>query len=277
MFAELTLGAGCSVTAVKRITANSVCRAMLLWLTFVVSVRALNATSIVVIIRPDHVVIASDATSTIIHGQRIHKVSICKIYQTGTTFFAFSGWDQEDSTGFSASEIAERGSFLTLDARAVRFEKDVKQPLLRALQKYWGDTSNANYQKYVPRIALNAVFVGFENGFLMFQELDFTQLKNAQGKPIRIDTVRHGCPGDSCPARGHQKTLLLGQGTAATAEFQHMTAARSTLLSDDTATARHLVEIEIADQPDSVGPPVAVLLIDRDGGRWIAPGQCKRD
>ena len=53
-----------------------------------------------------------------------------------------------------------------------------------------------------------------------------------------------------------------------------MLASSDTRLSDDVTTLKHLIETEIADDPEKVGPPIAVATIDGLGAHWNLEGKC---
>jgi hypothetical protein len=65
---------------------------------------------------------------------------------------------------------------------------------------------------------------------------------------------------------------VLGQSTAA------LHVVKSSFLfgtGDYAADARRMVQVEIADVPQKVGPPIDVMVIDKAGQHWIDPtGSC---
>src|SRR5712691_10808841 len=64
----------------------------------------ISATTIIAFVRADHIVMATDAMSIVFNNVEVQRVKICKIYQSGSSFFAFAGIDQDDSIGFVSSD-----------------------------------------------------------------------------------------------------------------------------------------------------------------------------
>jgi len=113
----------------------------------------ISATTIIAFVRADHIVMATDAMSIVFNNVEVQRVKICKIYQSGSSFFAFAGIDQDDSIGFVSSDLAKRGMVLNLKGRSEQFAADVKAPLLESLQRVH-KTSRQNYRKYLPLTVL---------------------------------------------------------------------------------------------------------------------------
>jgi hypothetical protein len=205
----------------------------------------------------------------------VQRIKICKIYQSGSSFFAFAGMDQDDRIGFVSSEIAKRGMMLNLKSRAEQFTKDVRAPLLRSLALLY-ETSRQIYQQEIPGdVALTAIFVALEGGRASFYLIQINKVEDSVGKPIDLKIEIHSCPGDACPANTDKPfPIWLGNWQAARKEYERMLTFRDTRLSDDVTTLRHLIEMEIADEPEKVGPPIAVATIDALGAHWSPGGKC---
>jgi hypothetical protein len=258
------------------IKANPVRWIIALWLAVFSFTSRLNSTAIAVIVRPSRIVIAADAKSVLTNSSGSSSAQICKIYQAGASFFAFSGMDQDDNIGFVSSEIAKRIAAPSIKARAEKFAEDVRKPLLESLQRsYRVAPSRDEYRKlFGGEFPLAAIFFGMEQGISIYEAVQTTKIEDASGKPIRIDTEIRVCPGLLCPEPEHSRLMWLGETTAAQNEFGRMRAAGDSRLGDDVAVVRHLVETEIAARPDIVGPPVAVLVLDATGSLWVVNGEC---
>jgi len=235
-----------------------------------------TATSIPVIVRTNRIVIATDAMSMITKSYGYKRIKICKIYRTGNTFIAFAGMDQDDTTGYVASRIAKENSTLSIRARAEQFRDRVQKPLLESFQSAYKG-SPVKFRAYFPgNFALAALFAGIENDRAVFYVFNITRIEDANGYPVAINVEEHSCPGDSCPQPDIAKTIWLGESEAIRAEYPRMARSKDARLSDDVVTLKHLVEVEIAVHPDVVGPPIAVLTIDRNGGHWNVDGCCNQ-
>jgi hypothetical protein len=245
-------------------------------------ISTLNSTSVVTIIRPDRIAMAADAKSIVGYRNGPVTLYICKIHESGNTFFAFSGMDQDDITGFSASVLAKRGEMLGMgiQVRAEKFAAEVKEPMLRSLQRQYRSAPREYGKIYGPidNPVLEALFVGFEHDASVFTLVEVLRVEDAYGKPIGV-SVRplRGCPGNSCPTKEYPKVVYGGVRDEARAEYRRMGAIQDKRLNDDAATVQHLVGTEIAADPSRVAPPVAVLVIDSSGSRWRAEEKCGQD
>jgi hypothetical protein len=236
----------------------------------------LGSTAILAFIRSDRIVIATYAMSTLIHSTGgVGKTKICKIYQSGSVFFAFAGLDQDDNIGFISSELAKKGTALSLKARAEQFARDVKSPLLQSLQGLYGK-SRQMYQKAIPGSnALEAIFAGMEGGGASFYTIEMNTVEGANGRPIGLTVATHSCPGDACPTKTESvMPIFMGDWEAANHEYMRMRDAGDKRLVDDVATLTHLIKTEILASPDLVGPPVAVVTINSFGAYWNPQGEC---
>jgi hypothetical protein len=236
----------------------------------------ISSTTVIAFVRTDRITIAADAKSAITNaGGRFRFAQTCKIYQSGTSFFAFAGTDQDDAIGFISSDIAKKNITLSVKGRAEAFAEEAKGPLLKSIQRAHRVLPPDVYQIISPGgIPLVALFIGIEQGASVYQGVDMVEVDDASGQPIRIDTRMRGCPGDFCPGPGKTRPLWMGQNMVAQAEYERMRATHDPRLGDDVATLHHLIESEIAVHPDFVGPPIAVLTLDGSGSRWEINGKC---
>jgi hypothetical protein len=174
----------------------------------------------------DHITIAADAKSLIFGPRGSFTVPVCKIYQSGNSFFAFTGMDQDDASGFVASVLAKKTGVTNLRGRAKRFAQDVKAPFLEVIQKLYREMPRDKYREFfgASMPPLEAIFVGVEQGISVFQVVDVLLKVDKQGEPIGIGTTIIGCPGTLCPLAGNFRFLALGGAVAAGTEFNRMRA-----------------------------------------------------
>jgi len=248
-----------------------------------VSCPLLNSTTIIAFIGEDRILIATDAKSSISNSEgHFNHVKICKIYQSGDSYFAFQGFDQWDDINFTSSEIAKKNTMLTVEGRAEAFAREAKAPLLTALQFGYRVRNEGNnfpiYQALIgsPKYPLIALFVGMESGSSVFEEVKMVKVVDSHDRPIRIDTEIQNCPGNFCPPKGKLASFWLGETDAAKEEYSRMLARHDNPMKDLVATLRHLVETEIAAVPSTVGPPIAILEINKSGSRWVVGGECAK-
>ncbi|MGH7745486.1 MAG: hypothetical protein ACREQ5_11955 [Candidatus Dormibacteria bacterium] len=78
-----------------------------------------------------------------------------------------------------------------------------------------------------------------------------------------INISRVTCPGDCSDGR---ELVSLGEKSAAE-KFMHDNSGEN---FDLPSLATKLVQLEIADSPGDVGPPISELRLDKDGATWIS-------
>lgn len=254
------------------IDAHTIMIFVTVWSALTVCALRLSSTTVVALVTRQRITIGADAMSKVYGGKRIKVLRICKIYEAGSSFFAFAGMDQDDDTGFVASTLVDKRAMLNVRARAERFAREIKKPYLKTIQRFNKDNPRIKdaFRQRFSEHALQAIFVGSEAGIPVFNTVEV----NVETNPLRIETVIHGCPGDFCPLAGQIKDIWLGHFDDGEREYQRMLATHNALLKDDAATVEHLIDTEIAAVPKSVGPPVAVLIIDNSGSHWFTEGKC---
>ncbi len=241
---------------------------MMLW-----GAPSLHPTTVVAIRREGKIVLAADSKRIQGKGFGVEAVKVCKVQRSGNILFAFAGITNDGLSGFSTSKIALKGKAKTIQLRAAEFVETAKGPLLRAAQRAHREASEAEYRQYFGlnnTTILEAIFVSMENHAAAYQYIQFKKVEDALGNPIQIDTEIQSCPGNSC---GKTQLVPMGYRDEATAKYGGM-IAQGWGPDDDVPFARRWVEAEISAQPDEVGPPVAIVVMDDAGVHWIDKGEC---
>jgi hypothetical protein len=238
------------------------------------SATTMLATSIVAIRRPTHIVIAADTLGYQPEGKTT--TSHCKIHSSGGVFFAFAGFTEDTKSRFYPRWIASRALSRagTIEGRSRRLAESLRQPLLRAVQRI--------YKEDPPEIAttiiggegrdqtpLQLLVFGVENGIPKVISVDFTRVNNRKQEPIGIAPLIKMCPGDGCT--DGVEYWLLGERKAIETAMEQPGA--QTWTGNDAADVRRLVEIEIADKPKVVQPPIDELIVDACVGRHTSGTQ----
>lgn len=217
------------------------------------------ATSIVAVRTPHSFVIAADSKPTYrgIPGPP----SVCKIYRTGKLYFAVSGLDYDEGRRFYPAQIiaAKFSDAVPFDRAVARVEGALKSALLNELAALKASDLPTFRFTIKNRDVTSILLAEFRNGVPRMAALEFEYI-DALTPHIAISRVT--CPGD-CPA-GNQFFFLGEQAEAAKFVKDH----RHETLNPRTVPEA-LVRLEARAHPDDVGPPVAVLRVDRRGPTWL--------
>lgn len=236
----------------------------------------LNATTIVIIRTPQHVVAGAD--SLITHwnaGDTISKSHACKLHNENTTFFAIEGMGITHlGTGFSAEQLARRAirNSTSIRGATLYFARVATTPYARVMT-HMRNESPSSWELIAQHggtgIALVAVFFGIEKGVSTYGVVG---IRVSTGRPIVAAADTAFCPGGACEGYGKGTYgVIIGQSEAAYqriggvdqvsfAKFQHG--------QSDAATVRAVIEIEKESVPDSVGGPVDIVTVDSAGAHW---------
>jgi|GEM_PF-757374 len=209
-------------------------------------------TSIVVVRTPSEVVLGADSRATFDDGKIVTYKAVCKIYQSKGIFYAIAGLTVNPITGFdpaiAISNEIDRTSAISMLVPAV--ERAMAIRLTRELE--WQKRERpAMYQRYVvenDNMALSVVIAGTENGLPVFYARAF----KADGTILREDH----------PAGTF--TVWIGKAKAI-----ERFVARNRNYDSPTEAVRTLIQLEVDDSEPSVGPPIDIVRITKDGACWI--------
>jgi hypothetical protein len=228
----------------------------------------LAGTTVAIVRTPDLIVIAADSMA----GDGVQKLTVCKIgtSQSSPISFAVAGPVRYSRTGFDAVALAQAAVSRaeSIQEAATEFGRLAMKPFQTAATSIRTELPQQyDYIRKSPE-PLQVVFAAIENGVPRYVIAYFTLAET----PAAVSALAHqrACPGDGCS--GARSLTVLGFNDAAKRE-----ASDPGFLAglDPVSAARKLVELEIEDSPDSVGPPVSVLTIDRTGSSWTSRGSCR--
>jgi hypothetical protein len=263
--------------AIRKIIWNRTQRTAWLFMATISCALAVHSTTLIVIRRERQITVAGDSRTK--YGTQGPTIKVCKIERlNGDVFFAGSGMVLDTRVdGYSANEIALKGKPGTIAFRAAAFAEAIKGPLLQSAR--WGrqNAPEAVYREFwggSSAVVLNVVFVGMENRVASISAVDFTKIEDAQGNPVRININIRSCRGSPCGDAEHALIISMGQTDAISNEINSLLTGPGGLPVNDAKTARHLVEMEITDRPDKVGPPISIVQINNSGAHWIDKGVC---
>lgn len=223
---------------------------------------ASGQTSVVALWTPDEIVVGADSKT--ITGRGAGRSS-CKIAQLDdASFFAAAGLNTEPKTGFDLAKIV-RQAFQqpgTMREKVDDFESLADAPLTAALQRLKKEEP-AFYEHYLENKGqvLQVVFFGLEDGspklFLRTFEVELISGN------VTVVMERNECTAGTCPGA---MAFLLGYSGAASA---FVTSHPGFWKNGLAPAVERLVDLEIAEVPQFVGPPVDVLRVNRQGAAWV--------
>jgi len=227
----------------------------------------LFATTVVVIRTPQRVIIAADSLA----AANDKHFQTCKI-GTNKQFpisFAIAG-SVQDNGGFSAIDLAETAISTSPDVQSAahKFELSTTLPFENFVRRRRRDDPAAFKKLLTEPEPLQVAFAAVEKNVPIYVIAYFTV--TVRGQAISVAAHENRCPGNGCPSgRGAD---ILGENGAARIQVKNP-AFWSGL--DPLSAARKLAEIEIAEYPEIVGPPISILTIDATGTHWNDRGECK--
>lgn len=230
------------------------------------SVQLAFGTCIIAIRLNDQVVVGADSKINRADSMIPAKEPYCKIGVGDGFFFAISGIVLEEKTGFNPYMIISKAPKIhgTIEQKGEWFERMIGKPLFEMLERYRRG-SPSNYELLFQRTSspLQIIFFGVEKGSSFVLATYFAPTSRSARDPVEITTYRYKCPGD-CP--NGEQIFMLGEHHAID---RFLSGEPNFWKKDPVGAVRKLIELEIADDPEIVGPPIDILQIDRNGTRWI--------
>ena len=222
---------------------------------------AASATTLVAVWAPDQLIIGADSTAITNLGGISVQASACKISQQNSTFFAFSGLAEDESTGFKVAPLAQKAveEGASLKDRIARFAGIVRGPLSKALDRVKLD-SPADYE-YLQQghPALQAIFGDVREGAPSLGVVGISVLPDG----TLATTVRMVADGDDGLG---PRIIYAGQQ----AQIRKYLAAHRDWYTDSSSVlVRNLIQLEINSSDGRVGGPVDLLRIAPHGAEWL--------
>ena len=219
------------------------------------------ATTIIVVRTSDFVIIATDSKATYIGNPG--PPAVCKIYNSGPLYFAIAGLDHDTRRNFYANAIVA-GNFSAagkFDNQVAKVERAISAALLTELSRIRLEDPGTYAFTVRPRKdVLSIVMAEWQDGIPHLAARGFSWKANP-APAIAISRVT--CPGDCSDGR---ELVSLGERNAA----QKFMRDNSGENFDLPSLAAKLVQLEIADSPSDVGPPISEMRLDKDGATWIS-------
>lgn len=236
-------------------------------------------TTVVIIRSPTRIVIAADSKAEQWKTGKAREAppTACKIRQSGGVAFASTGLvldPQFNADKLTGRYLSQSGS---LEDRVKRLTSETTKQFLEVARRF----QRAMPEQYKEAVAesktqgmLTIVFAGINRGITQIAVVVFRVTNGSLGNPVEVVPSLTFCPGILCPASAPTQSSVYGQNAAA----YNAIHAGGFWTTDNVADARRIIDIEIRDQPATVGPPVDVLVIDDTSMHWISPyGSCSQE
>jgi hypothetical protein len=218
-----------------------------------------TGTAIAIVAKSDQIAVAAD--SKVLLGPDLVSSSDCKIKQCDDAFFAIAGHRRVrvEETYFDAIYIATEACRTTnnIADRMSKFETLVEAALsnmLRASQQRDRIYFEISLRD---KTVLQAAFFGFERGSPYLNVRSY-KCRMSSGQVV-VEVERQGCQ-SQC-----DMLTILGESRAIE---QYVSQTPSYKKRKPIELVKQFVELEIADKPGVVGPPIDVLQISKTGAVW---------
>lgn len=222
------------------------------------------ATTIVFVRTANFIVIAADSKATF-RGGTVPS-AVCKIYRAGDFYFAIGGLEHDGARAFYVKDLVADGikSASRFEMRVAEAQQEISARFLVEMKRLQAeDLDTFKYTSRDPGPQLSVAFIHMENGVPLFAIRGFEY--HDRPSPA-VEISRFDCPGEDCS--DGLRIEYMGKQNAIKAYFPNHVGETI----DPVVLARNLVELEIEDEPSSVGPPIAILRLDTSGATWISNG-----
>jgi hypothetical protein len=234
-------------------------RAQLLWLLLACLYLPVRATSIVILRSPDRIYIGADSRRMYRDPAASFKGSVCKIVPAGRFYFVASGL-----TYANDEKVADIGAEAGRNARSVKAAAEL---LRRRMQEFLPSALAAEKQiehnsaDTQRSLVLETAFAGVENGSTLVS----VQLYRRSGGDGRLKIESHTY---SPSTPGRYEFIFLGKRRAIDdrlrGQFPEIRGDREAVVF-----ITEMIEVEIAEAPESTAAPIDILKLDGSGAHWL--------
>ncbi len=226
------------------------------------STAAVSATTLAVIRTPNQVIIAADSLLVWYGGYRRPQLT-CKVDTRDDVIFAMAGLVVSPENDFDVQRLIHTvlTTAGTLEERALVLERLVQGRLLGTLTRIQIELPGLFAEQLASGFVLNMTLAAVRDGVAHLEMRDFYAEMEPDGS-IRLRISRVSCPRD-CP----RPMEVFGVGeTTAMMEYLGTLPELPDALPE---LAEQMVQLEIADRPALVGPPVDVVRAHASGVEWV--------
>lgn len=226
--------------------------------------QPLFATSIVVLITPDYILLGADSKRMIIdyNANTTINQSVCKIQKAGKYCYALAGLVASRNTSFSADSIVAK--YLNTPGSKEQAIAKIKTAIKKALRKeflYQQQNDPASFKKAIEakEHILEVVILSVCNNAPQAQIIGF-QLTDE--KTIEVKEYAASCPGD-CPVQQPQ-FYFLGEYSGMEKYLKEKGAP-----ADPVSLVEQLIINQSKATPGYVSAPVSIVRYTAKGMEWL--------
>jgi hypothetical protein len=238
--------------------------AYLAGLLLVISVPAVLATTLIGVTSHDSFIIAVDSKATFKSKTTKKAENVCKIFQSGPLYFAIANLAQDPAHSYFPEKIVAN-NYSTSDSFAQNVDK-IELALSDALKVEMDRLKTENPKDFLydpkPDEMTQIIIVG-EMVHGTPQMFGFGLKYLNESTPISVS--RLSCPGDCITLPYY---FFAGETDVAKKTLHDFFDKPP--VPDPVTVTRKLIEVEIEASPDSVGPPITILKVDKNGPTWIS-------
>jgi hypothetical protein len=234
---------------------------------FIFLVHSANATSIIAVRVNEQVIVGTDSKRR--EGRDIQDATpleepVCKIGKGDGFFFAAAGIVRGE--GFDVGSLIAKGSEVhgTIEQKIETVLATIREPLTRVLEIYRRNNPLDYDSRFKTAPVLQILFFGNENGSSFMAASQWKIPTSSPSGSIQVEILYGKCPGDLCPSG--EQIVMAGEKDAISSFLK---AKPGYWKVNPVEAVRELIEIQIANVPDLVGPPIDILYVDKNGARWI--------
>lgn len=197
---------------------------------------------------------------------------VCKIVRADNIFIASAGiagilpyGRGEIPSEFDLTEIMNKAALIegSIMDKAGSLSKAVDGALLR-ISGWAKKKMPAFFEKmFIGKQLLQVVMAGLEKGAPTIITLAFEPRLSPSGE-LRIDVEAHPCPGIGCP--GGSVSILMGRHEAID---RYLPLDPGIWKNDPVEVVRKLMEIEVTSESETVGAPIDIVRITKEGSEWV--------
>jgi hypothetical protein len=228
-----------------------------------------SGTTIVIHKSPHEIVVGADSLLVRRSGTLAVPLSECKITRVGNDFFAIAGNIREQVKGFDAGKIAAeavRSSDKAVE-KVKAFEENIRPPLTELLRIVKSNTPEYFDKLFRDKIVLAIAFFGIEEGTLyLYVRTYIAAVYNTNDVEVEFEN-KTDCLADCA------QTFAFGENAAIKEFIDTNPKYRA---ASTVEFVRQLVQLEIDQRPEYVGPPIDIVRLNTNGANWVqVKPECK--
>jgi len=225
---------------------------------------SVKATEIIMICYPDGVVLAADSLRVDSNGAPVSR-NACKIHQAGRVWWSAAGLTGGGDTGFSLEELFATSAPKNSDTKSLL--DVVGTRITDALQRDVLGLKQSHPDRYRLIIKNGAVVLTLFATQAIGNRFDSSRKDFA----IIDDRVVPQPSSSSDPTNRRIQLLMEKQPEV----DRYIETNPDVWNAPAEQFVDRLMNVAIAADPDTIGPPVSILLIIKDGARWVRQNSCE--